>query len=417
MLQRHRKEIYAYEARFGVKFDGTNGTRNMINEGNNDPDYKHVINYFDLDKINTVNQAFDAAKITLYQYLYGRSDLPDLLKTKLSENNIVSTNIYLNPHEPTDAVQWSVLDSLDYETGVYINGANDLMIGMDQSGFQFDLMHGRKGNDILIGEGGNDGLWGDEGNDILHGGEGNDWLYGGIDNDTMYGGAGEDTYIFKYGDGNDTFIDSNGTIPTENSNIIYEDALGNKHDLGTLFNSGGGIDFTADGLIMYSNGVFSLPGGGTIALSSSDPLLDAFGINLITLPANPGTDNTINGDLAPMDMDPGQGGIQYGYDQWGNVIVDPSQPSPGREDYLDDTSDNDQIVCGAGDDQVMCSYGVANWILGGEGCDILDGENSSSCIIEGGADSDIVFGDVNGNGEHRGLTPPTPSFYYGLFSE
>lgn len=50
--------------------------------------------------------------------------------------------------------------------------------------------------------------------------------------------------------------------------------------------------------------------------------------------------------------------------------------------------------------------GGANWILGGDGLDSIDGELSSSTIIEGGPGSDIVIGGINGNnqlcGDSRG---------------
>jgi Ca2+-binding RTX toxin-like protein len=124
----------------------------------------------------------------------------------------------------------------------------------------------------------------------------------------------------------------------------------------------------------------------------------------MTHPTNPTTNYTITGDLRPMDFDPNTEGIQTQTDEWGNVIVDPNQPSPGRADTLFDTPGNDLIISGGGDDVVHSFKGGQNRIQGGGGCDILDGDNSSSCIIEGGADSDIIFGGINGNSQLFGDT-------------
>lgn len=125
----------------------------------------------------------------------------------LSDNSSVSTNIYLNPHKTTDTNRNSVLDFLLYHTGVYTaNGANDLMIGMDQE----DYMYGNEGNDVLIGEGGDDDLVGGEGNDVLYGGAGNDVFIGGQGDDMMYGGTDDNTYIINAGDRNDTIEDKQG---------------------------------------------------------------------------------------------------------------------------------------------------------------------------------------------------------------
>jgi len=127
-------------------------------------------------------------------------------------------------------------------------------------------------------------------------------------------------------------------------------------------------------------------------------------VDHMTHPTNPTTNYTITGDLSPMDFDPNTEGIQTQTDEWGNVIVDPNQPSPGRADTLFDTPGNDLIISGGGDDVVHSFKGGQNRIQGGGGCDILDGDNSSSCIIEGGADSDIIFGGINGNSQLFGDT-------------
>jgi hypothetical protein len=179
MFQTDRWRAFQRENTYGVQFDGTpNARRNMIEEGNNDPNIKTVLASFGMTQINTIIESLNPAKDALFEWLNERNDLPDI-GNKL--NNIVSTNIYL----AADQNQSSTLDSSAYQTGAYqVNGANDLMIGTDQA----DTIYGRKGADVLIGEGGTDSLFGNEGNDVLYGGAGNDMLFGCGGNDTLEGG-------------------------------------------------------------------------------------------------------------------------------------------------------------------------------------------------------------------------------------
>ena len=192
MLQSHRLEIARREALYGIAFDGTSGT--SLDKLGRTPleaarqDYKGLLPYVEKGAIQDLLSAFQPAKEKLLADL--RSLHPEIAD-KLSDSSFISTNIYLNPHKDTDTDRTSILDSLAYETGLFINGADDLMIGMDQK----DILIGRKGHDVLIGEGGNDVLVGGEGNDVLYGGAGDDYFFGGQGNDTMYGGLGNDTYF------------------------------------------------------------------------------------------------------------------------------------------------------------------------------------------------------------------------------
>ena len=69
-------------------------------------------------------------------------------------------------------------------------------------------------------------------------------------------------------------------------------------------------------------------------------------------PNAPVTDNTISGDLTPVDFDIYTPGIQVEYDQWGNVITSPTSPDPGRFDTLNDTTGSDLIEGQGGDDNI-----------------------------------------------------------------
>jgi Ca2+-binding RTX toxin-like protein len=277
------------------------------------------------------------------------------LKTKLTENNIASTNIYLNPAKPTDTDQFSVLDSLDYETGKYlVNGANDLMIGMGQR----DAMYGRKGDDVLIGEGGGDVLVGGEGKDVLYGGKGNDMLIGGIGNDILMGGENDDTYVINAGDGEDRIEDKQG------NNKIY---LCGK-EINFFYDAGSGqyksLDGSLTGVKNAANELVVKHDASNTKVTLKNFQWGDFGTTLITLPANPETYNIINGTDQGWRGDPG-------------------------DDFYD-TALNDKIIAGGGDDYVLCDVGGANWISGGDGYDSIDGELSSSSIIEGATSRDSV---------------------------
>ena len=69
-----------------------------------------------------------------------------------------------------------------------------------------------------------------EGN-LLDGGDGRDTLFGGGGDDILVGGTGSDSYVYFYGDGNDTIVDTSGA-----------------DDVDTLVLTGG---FTPDDLVFY----------------------------------------------------------------------------------------------------------------------------------------------------------------------
>jgi Ca2+-binding RTX toxin-like protein len=241
--------------------------------------------------------------------------------------------------------------------------SSDLIYGL---GDVDHVLTGGKGNDTLYGGGGDDLLSGGEGNDVMHDDEGNDVFFGGQGNDTMYGGAGNDIYFIAYGDGNDTIEDKDGN----NTVILCGKELKFFYDTGdheTYISAEGGRTLTK------STGEVEDASSGIVVTLNQNFAEGDFGITLVTLPANPDINNTI-----------------YGTDQgW--------QDDPPDEIY--DTAANDKIFALGGDDYVLCDAGGANWILGGDGYDLIDGELSSSCIIEGGSGSDIIFGGVNGNNQ------------------
>ncbi len=124
------------------------------------------------------------------------------------------------------------------------------------------------------------------------------------------------------------------------------------------------------------------------------------------------TSNAINGDMNPILNSQGNPIL----DNWGNIISD-GQVSPGRADTIYDTSGNDLISAGdgndtvyknlsgddvvnlgAGDDNFYTSLGAIGRVIanGGDGRDYL-GAGSGRDIIEGGAGADGLYGSSEGD--------------------
>ena len=241
-----------------------------------------------------------------------------------------------------------------------------------------------------------------DGKITINGGTGDDKITMGENDDPTYytlaGGAGVDSYFLTDGD---SFI-----INDSGENQIYkEDASGGYFSVGDFYKDATDANWhSADGSEHFSQGsdglwTITFEDGSTVELDDNFQSGD-FGINLINEPTNPTTDNTITGDLTPVDFDPNTEGIQTQTDQWDNIIVDPNQSSPGRADTIYDTSGNDMIVGGGGDDVINTVRGGDDWIKGGDGNDIIAvnfGFNGTrgtllNSVIEGGSGSDIILG-------------------------
>lgn len=206
------------------------------------------------------------------------------------------------------------------------------------------------------------------------------------------GGSGKDTYkldssfSYKLIDNGDNEI----YITGDNGDWLRVD---------NLFKVIDGTWESEDGSIKLVGKTITLANGNTITLSDDFQSGD-FGIDLITLPTNPETNNPINGDLTPIDFDPNTEGIQTQKDDWGNVRVDTTKPWEGRADTLYDTFGNDSIEGGAGDDIINTVRGGADWIKGGAGSDLIAYDSTfaeprqtlTDSIIEGGYGSDIILG-------------------------
>lgn len=245
-----------------------------------------------------------------------------------------------------------------------------------------DVAVGGALNDTLDGEGGNDVLIGGAGQDSLTGGDGADVLIGGQGDDTLDGGNGYDTYVLN---GQDTIVDSDG--------------IGQVLD-GAGRSISGLIQKRADGSFHYvPDATVSVAMNGALSLTWADGtslVIDSFqdgdlGLHIADTPAVATLTQTISGDLAPFDADSNQAGIQYSYDQLGNIVVDPTQTEANRADSLFDSADNDLILAGGGDDIIYATRGGDDLLEGGRGRDVIRAGSGQDIAI-GGEDADVVMG-------------------------
>lgn len=215
---------------------------------------------------------------------------------------------------------------------------------------------------------------------------------------------GSSAYEFEIagGGGNDTYYldrDFDYKLNDSGENTIYiEDNNGKWVKIGNLFKATDGAWKSLDGSIVLTDRTITLNNGSTIELNDNFQSGD-FGINLIAIPDNPVTTNPILGDLTPVDFNPDEPGIQTQTDEWGNVITDSGQPSPGREDALSDTTANDLLNGGSGNDFIVSERGGSDLVLGGEGNDYIIAEyNANNIVVECGTGRDIAYG---GRGNDR----------------
>ncbi|MCX7893691.1 MAG: hypothetical protein N2544_15160 [Burkholderiales bacterium] len=249
-----------------------------------------------------------------------------------------------------------------------------------------DRLEGSAASDTLLGGRGADVLIGAAGVDTLAGGLGDDLLVGGADGDKLYGQAGNDTYLVGAAD---TGVDSIHDREGRNRLVVAGQAV---------------RLFVKDGA-QWALGGLRVALGADLAISRADGTLVAlieewrpgdFGIRLQELAPQVTPTRAILGDRVPEDLDPGQPGVQTGWDELGNVRVTGAL-DPERADWLYDSAGGDRIDAGGGEDWIEAARGGADSISAGGGRDYVDA-GAGDDLLEGGADGDILLG---GAGEDR----------------
>ncbi len=251
---------------------------------------------------------------------------------------------------------------------------------------------------IAFGSDAGETLTGDAKPDHLYGMGGDDILIGNNGSDHLEGGQGYDTYVINSGDGLDTVLDSDGSgvvvldgiqaqgkaSVAEAGNWVQLDAntwQDNEHDLtyqlitqadGTqdLYLMGGDEGTRIKNWHGGDLGIDLGPGG-----TAPTPI---YGL-------------TLTGDLAPIDFDPVNPGVQPNTDALDNVITDPDMAEPGRADALYDSTGNDKLLGLAGDDILYAWRGGDDRLEGGTGNDIIDAGPGDD-IATGNAGQDLIWG-------------------------
>ncbi|MGV0028829.1 DUF4347 domain-containing protein [Phormidesmis priestleyi] len=285
------------------------------------------------------------------------------------------------------------------------NPANGAATGTDGNdrlfaGNGLAFLYGGGGDDFLSAEDatglvrtGSALLSGGTGNDQLAGGSSNDFLYGGAGNDDLYGNGGND---LLYGDRSSDLPDLTGVDPN-NATDYLNGGAGDDRLYGELGNDVldglGGRDLLFGGV-----GSDSLNGG-----SGSDYLLgDEGAVNLatgaVTLGAGAGDDvlfggsenDFLYGQLGNDRLFGGSGNdslegnagndILFGDDgqitnpSVSNEIIASTNPAIGGNDIIRGQDGDDIIVAGAGNDLD---------VTGGNGADIILGDNGRIAIANG----------------------------------
>ena len=436
MFNTHRADILKYESRYG----------NLLGAANLELQSAGISGV----KAMTLTEAFNPAKIALVTDLTAR--YPDLAYPL---QNIEATEIYCADPNHGSVVNARRYDEKGQEVSannlVLGDGGNDLLQGGAGDDFLFggtgnDELHGHDGNNVLYGEEGRDTLYGGKDNDVLHGGQeadnlqgfagndqlngdkGDDVLIGGKGDDVLMGGEGFDTYVYHTGDGSDQIIDSDmrGRIIIDNG---AEQTLAPSTFIETA--PGSGIWKSPDGkltLTHHSPWQLILEDGSTIELGTEFKDGD-LGIHYRDVDPGLMAPPTLVGDLAAIDINPSEPGLQMDYDSFGNVIVS-DKTEAGREDRLYGIAVDDlitgkggrDILFGlAGNDVLFSSdpldlaalqdyrdwggptltAGFGDWLNGGDGNDSLIGSTESDGLsggagedlILGGAGHDFIFGD------------------------
>ena len=229
----------------------------------------------------------------------------------------------------------------------------------------------------IFGGNGIDAIEGGLRTDHLYGEAGNDTLTGNGGNDYLEGGAGDDEYVFAIGDGMDIILDADGL------GKITLDGIQIKGQTGVAPNQWRHVGNTWQDRQRHIgyNLVTQTDGTQDLLIATADNTLivknwhtDELGITLgNATPVEPSIDLTLAGDFKPQDQDPNADGIQLGYDVLGNLVTDPNQPDPDRQDIFYDSTDNDKLQGFGGDDILDATRGGDDLVEGGAGSDVLNG--------------------------------------------
>lgn len=324
-------------------------------------------------------------------------DRADLLDRKLDYGRW-----NLNPVDPAKSLQPFYEDvASDFRVAQGFD-PNDVPNGVRQyrfGGDGGDAFTGGNMADHFYGGAGTDTLKGEAGHDYLEGGSGGDTLIGGKGNDTLVGGGDNDRYEFNDGDGFDRILDSGA----QDTLVLNSQAFPAGEQVALNAN----VWLSEDGLVRFTLGNKDSRGGQSLLISygNGDHILiedyrdGAFGLTLnnyqVPVVVEPSELTLIAGDLKPIDIDPLTPDVQLGYDVLGNVLVDPETPQAGRDDSLNDSTGNDELLGLGGNDQLLGGHGGNDKLDGGSGDDYLHAGAGNDTLIGGLGSDRLLAGQGN----------------------
>jgi Ca2+-binding RTX toxin-like protein len=266
---------------------------------------------------------------------------------------------------------------------------NDLVIGLTGD----DEIDGGGGDDTIVTGGGADRLSGGDGFDVLDAGAGDDTLAGGAGADRLLGGLGHDTYEFTGAFGHDTVIDADGAGAIRIDGQALPAGLRVSDNLWMSADRRYTFVFTPSAADPSRGTLVIQQAGSDKRITVRDWQRGTLGVVLTDtpLPQTPpvATTRTIVGDRAPLDTDASQPGVQYGYDELGNLLT--TNTVEVRADTLYDSAEADFIDAGGGADSVRAIRGGDDTIEAGAGHDWVDAGPGND-VVNGGADRDVLFG-------------------------
>ncbi|WP_250645460.1 Ig-like domain-containing protein [Salidesulfovibrio onnuriiensis] len=268
-------------------------------------------------------------------------------------------------------------------------------------------VNGHDGNDTLTGGAGDDAFVGGKGDDLLRGNAGNDRMDGGAGDDTLEGGRGDDMYVFGYGKGTTTIINSGkedeeqdivwltddvsindlemardkddlvvSLKDSEDKLILRDWYLGEKHRVNALLLSDKDAD-NPEGVFILDDknnkitlkddrswNIFTMDGNDKLTSRSGDDYIDG-GVGNDTLAGAAGDDSLVGG-IGNDSLDGGDG-----------------------KDFLSGGTGMDTLTGGRGSDVLAGGLGK-DTINAGDGNDIIEGGEGPD-VIDGGADTDSII--------------------------
>ncbi|MFK7755099.1 MAG: calcium-binding protein, partial [Sedimentitalea sp.] len=275
---------------------------------------------------------------------------------------------------------------------IYTQVGNDTVFGGDGD----DSVYGWyiDSNLEIHGEGGNDSLFGSSGNDTITGGVGNDTIEADNGADTIDGGAGDDR-IYQY-DGSATVTGGTGAdlidLGDDPDMVLVEDGFGNDTIIGGEGVSSGTdhdrIDFSAlttgiSGAHVANAGTDIIVAGDTLNFSEIENIiltdqadsLDMLYESPVTVSGGAGNDTLRGSDFA------GAGDSLLGGACFFSVTATTGVDTLHRDDanaLLTGGAGNDTIDGGAGDDTILADFGINEVLIGGDGTDTYQIDESAA---------------------------------------